>query len=487
MSGLKLLLPELILSAVAFVLFGLDTLKERQSAGGKNAGFVVALLGLVVAVVFVPCTGLDTPLVYGKGMLVADGLSFTLAWIALVTTVFVVVLSQYDRTFDNLSLTVYYGLLLLSATGLLLVVAANDLLMIFLSIELVGVPGFILTGYLRGVEKSAEAAVKFFLIGAFSSAMLAYGISILYGLTGTTSFTGLRAAEPLLLAHATLALVAVFFIVVSFGFKIALVPFHMWVPDTFEGAPTPISAFLSVAPKIAGAAIALRVFNMTLPSPALGVVNLLAILAALTMTVANLIGLQQTNVIRLLAYSSIAHMGYLFLGLVAGGTAGTSSVYLYAWIYLFMNLGAFSVVICLSNSLRSSELSAYAGLAKRAPALSALFALFLVSLAGIPPTAGFIAKFYVFSAAYNAGWIWLVLVAALNSVIAVGYYFKILHAIYFKPPVSEGAVPVPLSSRLILGVTSFITLSLGIAPQIGLSRLEKIVNKPNAAAVEVPR
>jgi NADH-quinone oxidoreductase subunit N len=485
-TGFRLLAPTLVLSAFAFLLFGLDTLKGRARPGVKSAGFWLALLGLGISAAMISSAGQPTPILYGRGMLVSDSLSFILSWIAILTTFLVVILSENDRTFEELPLCAYYGLLLLSATGLILVVSANDFLMIFLSIELVGVPGFILTAYLRSVEKSSEAGMKFFLIGAFSSAMLAYGISILYGITGSTSLASLQNGMPLLMAKAPLTLVALFFVIVSFGFKIALVPFHMWVPDAFEGAPTPVAAFLSVAPKVAGAALALRVFSLTLQSAQLGVINVLAILVVLTMTVANLIGLQQTNVIRLLAYSSIAHMGYLLLGLVAGGPAGISSVYLYGWIYLFMNLGAFTVVICLSNSLQSSDLSAYAGLSKRAPALSALFLLFLISLAGIPPTAGFIAKFYVLSAAYNAGWIWLVLIASANSVIAVGYYFKILHAMYFKAPVSTEAVPITLPIRFVLGVTSFVTLCMGIAPQAGFAMVQKLVATPPAATTTTP-
>jgi NADH-quinone oxidoreductase subunit N len=473
MNELHLFAPVLSLSAFAFVLFGLDTVKNRNSPGTRRATFWVALLGLAISAALVSAAGLDKPIAFGRGMLVTDSLSFFLTWITLVTVFLVVILSEYDHTFDGLPLAVYYGLFLLAATGLILVVSANDFLMIFLSIELVGVPGFILTGYLRRLEKSSEGAIKFFLIGAFSSAMLAYGISILYGLLGSTSLTSLQTGAQALQDHAALALVAVFFILVSFGFKIALVPFHMWVPDAFEGAPTPIAAFLSVAPKVAGAAIALRVFLLNLPSASLGAISVLAILAALTMTIANVIGLQQTNVVRLLAYSSIAHMGYLLLGLVAGGQMGISSVYLYGWVYLFMNLGAFAVVICLSNALHSNDLSAYAGLSKRSPLLSALFVLFLISLAGIPPTAGFIAKFYVFSAALSAGWVWLVIIAAVNSVISVGYYFKILRAMYLEKPVSEDPISVNLSTRLTLAATSFVTLFFGILPQIGLKLVQR--------------
>jgi NADH-quinone oxidoreductase subunit N len=251
----------------------------------------------------------------------------------------------------------------------------------------------------------------------------------------------------------------------------------MWVPDAFEGAPTPVAAFLSVAPKVAGVAIALRVFNLTLPSAQLGAVNVLALLAALTMTVANVIGLRQTHVVRLLAYSSIAHMGYLMLGLIAGGATGISSVYFYGGAYLFMNLGAFAVVICVANALRSKDLTAFAGLGKKAPLLSALFALFLISLAGVPPTVGFVAKFYVFWAAFNAGWTWLVVLAAVNSVISVGYYFKILRAMYFQAPVSEAPVPMELSMRLTLAVTSFVTLFLGLFPQVGFAKAERLASR----------
>jgi NADH-quinone oxidoreductase subunit N len=479
-NSLILLAPTLSLSAFAFALFGVDTLK---GGGPRKSAFWLTLVGLAVTAVLVYHAGLGSPVSYGRGMLVADGLSFFLTGIALATVFFVVLLTEQDQAFEGFSLAAYYGLLLLAAVGLILVASANDFLMIFLSIELVGVPGFILTGYLRHSEKSGEAAVKFFLIGAFSSAMLAYGISILYGLSGSTSLASLQCGALLAPAKAPLALVAVFFILVSFGFKIALVPFHMWVPDAFEGAPVPIAAFLSVAPKVAGVAIALRVFNLTLPSVHLGAVNVLALLAALTMTVANLIGLQQTNVVRLLAYSSIAHMGYLLLGLIAGGAMGISSVYFYGGAYLFMNLGAFAVVICLGNALRSSELAAFAGLARRAPLLSALFVLFLFSLAGIPPTVGFVAKFYVFWAAFSTGWIWLVVLAAVNSVISIGYYFKILRVMYFEKPVSEAPIPMTLAMRLTLAVTSFVTLFSGIFPETGFAKAERLAPRP---AVEQP-
>lgn len=474
MTSLRLLAPTLSLSAFAFLLFGLDAYADGRRVPARRAAFWISLAGLALTLALISPVPAGAPQVFGRGMLVWDGVSYFLSWIAVLTVLLVALLSEQCREFKGLSLSVYFGLILLAAAGLIFVSAANDFLMIFLSIELVGVPSFILTGYLRRQQKSSEAALKFFLIGAFSSAMLAYGVSILYGIMGSTSLVALQSGAALLQKEPALTLLALFFILVSFGFKMGLVPFHMWVPDAFEGAPAPVAAFLSVAPKVAGAAVALRVFNLTLPSADLGIVKALAVLAALTMTIGNLIGLQQRNVIRLLAYSSIAHMGYLLLGLVAGGPVGASSVFLYGWVYLFMNLGAFAVVICLSNAVGSSDLSAFAGLAKRSPRLSVLLALFLVSLAGIPPTAGFVAKFYVFWAAFNAGWTWLVILAAVNSVISVGYYFKILHAAYFMAPTEETPVEMSLSTRGTLAVASFFTLLVGLCPQLYIEKVQRL-------------
>ncbi len=480
---LVLIAPALVLSAVSFILFGIDAVQRKGSSRVSRTAFGVAVLGLFAAAAFLPYTGDGAPVVYGRGMLVADGLSMFLSWIVVVSTLLVVLISEQETARSDSSSALYYGMLLLSATGLLLAVAAQDFLMIFVAIEMVGIPAFTLTGFYRKSQKSVEAAIKFFLIGAFSSAMLAYGVSLLYGLLGSTSLTALHQSGAVFHEKAPLALLAVFFIVVSFGFKMALVPFHLWVPDVFEGAPTPIAAYLSVAPKMVGAALVVRVFNIALPLSSPGVFHLLAVLAALTMTVANLIGLQQKSVVRLLAYSSIAHMGYVLLGILAGGQEGLASVYLYGWIYLFMNLGAFSIVICLSRALHASDLTDYEGLSRRSPTLSALLALFLISLAGLPPTAGFVAKFYVFSAAYHAGWITLLVIALLNSVIAVGYYFRILHAMYFKGSGSKAEVRLSLSMRLVLGVTSFATLFLGVAPQVGIAHVKKFLPSPPVVSV----
>jgi NADH-quinone oxidoreductase subunit N len=480
MNTYRLLAPLFTLSAFAFLLFGVDAWTKVPTKGNRRISFWITLVGVIAAMVAI-YPPLEEGSIFARQMLIWDGLSYFFTWVTLITVVLVILLSEQFADFDGLRLSTYYGLLLLSAAGLIFLVSANDFIMIFLGIELFAVPSFILAGYLRHQQQSTEAAMKLFIIGAFSSAMLIYGIALLYGITGSTSLTQLQAQHELLARMAPLGLLAMLFIIISFGFKIALVPFHVWVPDVFEGAPKPITALLSVAPKVAGAAVALRVFNLILPEPGSTYLLVFAILSALSMTLGNIIGLQQTHIVRLLAYSSIAHMGYLLLGLVSGDALGMTGVYLYAGTYLFMNLGAFAVVICLSKSLGSDELSAYAGLGKRSPGIAALLAFFLISLTGVPPTAGFIAKYYVFQAAFQSGWLWLVLLAAVNSVISAAYYFRIIRWMYFQEPASEQPLP-PLGSRerLVLAATSFFTLSVGLAPQffIGTVQAFLVVPKP---------
>lgn len=480
LASLRLIAPVLTLSGFAFVLFLMDAFSKEASPATRRMSFWTALVGLLAAGALIQCPG-TTGSAFGRQMMLWDGLAYFLSGISVVTAILVLLVGESYSLFNGLRMSAYYGLLLLSVAGLQLIAASNDFIMIFIAIELIGVPSFILTGYLRGEERSNEAAIKFFLIGAFSTAMLAYGVSILYGLTGATSISALVASPTIWQSHAGLAMMAVFFIIVSFGFKIALVPFHMWVPDAFDGAPAPIAGYLSVGPKIAGVAIALRVFTLTLAGAHPEPITVLAILAALTMTIANVIGLQQTNLIRLLAYSSIAHMGYILLGLIAGGELGGTGVYIYGAAYLFMNLGVFAVAIPVISLSGSSEIKAFSGLSARAPALAALLVFFIVSLAGLPPTAGFVAKFFVFSAAFKANWLWLVIVAGVNSVISVGYYFKVFHAMYFSKATDTRPIPVAYTTKAALLVTGLATLVIGISPNKLIRGAERLLEGPAPA------
>jgi NADH-quinone oxidoreductase subunit N len=365
----------------------------------------------------------------------------------------------------------YASLLLMSTVGLLLLVSSTDLLMVVISLELISITSFILTGYLKGDRRSSEAAIKFFLVGAFASGLMLYGISLLYGVLGSTGLQDLVTAN--LAAVPRLPLVGgVLFLLAGLGFKMAMVPFHMWVPDAYEGAPTPITAYLSVAPKAAAFGALARI----LPHHAsLEISSLLAVLAAATMTVGNFSALRQTNVKRMLGYSSIAQMGYVLVGFVAAGPLGIGSVLVYTAAYLFMNLGAFACVIAVANEAKTDHIDGFAGLASRSFGLALITTVFMLSLTGIPPLVGFVGKFSVFAAAVQEGWIWSAVAGVLNSVVSVYYYFSIVHRMFFQAPARTGKFVLTPSLAGCVIVTLFVTLAVGIFPNTWLAWVGGVV------------
>ena len=346
--------------------------------------------------------------------------------------------------------------------------------MIYLAIELLSITSYILTGYLREDPKSNEAAIKYFLYGATASAAMLYGMSLLYGATGSTNLSqiamALRDAEASLRG---IIFPAVIFLLVGFGFKIGAVPFHQWAPDAYEGAPTPVTAFLSVGPKAAGFAVLARVFLTALPSFQPDRIALLASISAVTMTLGNLVAIWQKNIKRMLAYSSIAQAGYILLGVVAASALGMTSLVFYLIIYLFANLGAFIVIITFSNGGGGDAIEDYAGLSQRSPGLALAMLLFLLSLAGIPPLAGFIGKFYLFAAAMKEGFLWLVLVAVLNSIVSLYYYLQVVRQMYIIPPRTEEPVPASpaLSGALLITMAGVLLLGIYPAPLVELIRV----------------
>jgi NADH-quinone oxidoreductase subunit N len=362
----------------------------------------------------------------------------------------------------------YYALILFCTSGMMLLASALDLITLFLGIEVLSISLYILAGYRRDSDASNEAAMKYFLLGAFASAILLYGIALTYGATGTTSLG--RIADALTNAEsafpAGLLLAGMAMILIGFAFKVALVPFHMWTPDVYEGAPTPITAFMSAGPKAAAFAAFLRTFFVAF-GPIHGDWNmLLSVIAALTMTVGNVAAIAQTNVKRMLAYSSIAHSGYVLIGLVAGGAAGATGSVFYLIAYTAMNLGAFAVVILLEHKGGGGdELRDYAGVGFRYPLIGAALSLFMISLSGIPPTVGFVGKLYLFGSAVNTGHIWLAVIAVLNSAISVFYYLRLLVLMYMREP-GEVLPPirVPAAIGLALLVTALATLGFGVFP-----------------------
>lgn len=359
----------------------------------------------------------------------------------------------------------YYALLLAATMGMIVMAASNDLIGIFLGLELMSIPLYVLVGFRRSQLESNEASLKYFLLGAFSSGFLLYGIALVYGATGATNLSAIgnfMTDSPM--AQSPLFLVGGLLILAGLAFKVAAVPFHMWTPDAYEGAPTSVTAFMSVGAKVGGFAALLRIGLVALPDLQEGWKPILSALAILTMTVGNVTALLQDNVKRMLAYSSIAHAGYVLVALVAGGTDGAGAAVFYLAVYSAMNLGAFGVLTLMGRDREERvKVGDFAGLGYRQPFLALAMTLFLVSLAGIPPTAGFMGKVAVFGIALKAGLVPLVIVGVLNSVVSVFYYLRITVAMYMQEPQSDPAhVSWGLPAGIALVLTLVLTLWFGL-------------------------
>jgi NADH-quinone oxidoreductase subunit N len=385
----------------------------------------------------------------------------------LIAAMFTVLMSLDYTGERHLPGAEYYSLLLFSVLGMMLMATAGDLIIIFLGLETMSLSVYVLAGIARRDPKSNEASIKYFLLGAFSTGFLLYGIALVYGATGTIKLgpihdalaSGAMNSNPMLLLGIGMMLI-------GFGFKVAAVPFHMWTPDVYEGAPTPITAFMAVGVKLAAFAGFLRVFLVDLTPLTAQWSSVLWVITALTMTAGNVIALSQTNIKRMLAYSAIAHAGYLLLGMTAGAGSGGAILY-YLIAYAFTNLGAFAVVIALERTgAVGNRISDYRGLATTHPMLAAAMAIFLLSLTGVPPTAGFVGKFYLFYAAIHQGYVGLVVIAVLNSAASAYYYLSVMVAMYMQ----EGGVEVErMSARPALvaaiGLAAIVTLLIGVYPQ----------------------
>lgn len=468
-ENLPLLSPEITLAVFALLVLGLDLAFKRL----KDALAYVAIGGLILAIAATAfLSGIQGSLF--SEMLVVDPFALYFKIIACLATGLVILSSIAFMKTKTPYRGEFYGLLLLATLAITLLAGASDLVMIYLSLEFLSLTSYILVGYLRGDPKSSEGGIKYFLYGAVTSAVMLYGISLLYGITGSTNLAEIRGALlfPASPAASTpwLILPAVIFMLAGFGFKIALVPFHQWTPDAYEGAPTPIAAFLSVGPKAAGFAVLIRVFFTALPTYQIDWVAILSGISLVSMTFGNLVAIQQTNIKRMLAYSSIAQVGYILLGVVAAGpgTVGMAGVLLFILAYLFTNLGAFVAVVAFSHVTGSDEIADYAGLIRRAPLLAAALVVFFMSLAGIPPTGGFLGKLFVFGAAIQMGqkvFYLLAVVGVLNSIISLYYYFNVVRLMFFLPAKDEASLQIPRSLVLAVAVTMAMTLVMGLYPQ----------------------
>lgn len=364
----------------------------------------------------------------------------------------------------------YYSLFLFMAFGLILMASSTNLLMIFLAIEFVSILSYLLVGYSKRSEKGKEAAIKYFLFGSAASAMMLFGMSLLFGASGSMDIREIQS----LLGDARfypLTVIASLLFLAGVGFKISMVPFHFWAPDVYEGAPTPVTAFLTVGPKALGFAILLRLFEMMFPWLGMKWTAVISLLSILTMTIGNLSAIIQTNVKRLLAFSSIAQAGYILMGLAASTAFGMQAVLIYILAYAVTNLGAFAIVIIVSNQTGSDEIESYAGLSKRSPFLAMSLTVFLLSLAGIPPLAGFIGKFYVFSAVLNSNLIMLAVFAALNSAVAAYYYFKIVRVMYLVETSEGSKIEISVSHKIAVGLLLAGIVLMGLFPSFFISLL----------------
>ena len=414
---------------------------------------------------------------YFNENLILDNFSLFFTFILVITTGFVILLSMKYIALQDANYGEYYALLLLALSGVVIMISSLDLLVIILGLEVLSISSYALAGLRRTDEKSSEAAVKYFLLGSFATAFLIYGLALLYGTTQTTDIPFIIQYFSSQADLGLMALIGLGMIVIGFGFKIAVVPFHMWTPDVYQGAPTPITAFFSVVPKAVGFAILARIFFpywKTALDPQT-IFWLLWVISVLTMVIGNLVALRQTNVKRILAYSSIAHAGYLLVAILA---RDSSSLVFYLTVYLFMNIGAFAAVIALSKKGKEYlELRDYAGVGFKYPWIGITLSVFLISLAGFPPTGGFLAKFYVFSSAVKQGLVPLVIIGVLASLVSVFYYLRIIVYMYMREPAEEIEIAVENPALfLVLFLCLYGVLQLGLFPRYILILIQQAVS-----------
>ena len=455
------ILPELILAGGALLVLVVDVLAPRRD----NLLYAVSLLTVIVSGgVALSFAGVDT--LAARGLLAIDGFALFFKLLFLTSAAITLLMSSSYLRVEGTHGGEYCFLILCATLGMMFMASGVDLITLFIGLETMAVSFYVLVGFLKPSRRSNEAAVKYFLLGAFSLGILLYGMSLLYGVTGTTNLQEIAIAiaeqERTLLLPLGLILVAA-----GMGFKIAAVPFHMWAPDVYEGAPTPVTAFLSVGSKAASFAMLLRILVEGLPSLAPDWQILFYALAVVTMTVGNLAAITQTNLKRMLAYSSIAHAGYVLIGIVAATERGVTAALVYLWIYLFMQLGAFAVVTLLRRrDIIGDELKDISGLYFRNPAVAVAMLAFMLSLGGIPPTAGFMGKVWVFGAAIQAGFVWLAVIGVVNSAISLFYYIRVVVFMWIKEETVGSAIRINPAMAVALTVAFIGTVLFGIYPQL---------------------
>lgn len=458
------IIPEIFLSVLAMALLLINVFRP---GGQKSYLAYISFIGIVAAAVLV-AAGWGGHIVSFSGSVALDNFATFFKMIFLVAAGLTVLISDGYMEREGCNHGELYPLILFTVVGMMLMASGTDLMTIFLGLEVMSVSLYVLAGFNRANKKSNEAGLKYFLLGAFSTGFMLYGMALIYGATGTTRLYNIATiVGQMTLPSANIMLVAgMLLMMTGFAFKIAAAPFHMWTPDVYEGAPTPMTAFMSAGPKAAGFAALLRIFLVALPTLQVEWSQVLWVLAALTMTVGNITALRQDNIKRVLAYSSIAHAGYALVGFAAGNGTGTAGILFYMLSYAFMNIGAFAIIILVGKKGETNgNVSDFAGLGFKKPVLALAMTLFLFSLAGVPPAAGFIGKFYLFSGAIQKGYIWLAVIGVLNSAASVYYYLRIMVYMYFKDSTEEFEwvkISAPVALALIIAAAG--TLIPGVVP-----------------------
>lgn len=469
------ILPEIFLSVLAMALLLITVLLP---GGQKSYLAYISFIGIVATAVLV-AAGWGGHVESFGGSVVLDNFATFFKMTFLVAAGLTVLITDSYMEREECNHGELYPLILFAVVGMMLMASGTDLMTIFLGLEVMSVALYVLAGFNRANKKSNEAGLKYFMLGCFSTGFMLYGMALIYGVTGTTRLYKIaEVVGQMTLPSSNIMLVAgMLLMMTGFAFKIAAAPFHMWTPDVYEGAPTPMTAFMSAGPKAAGFAALIRLFLVALPTLQVEWSQVLWVLAVLTMTIGNITALRQDNIKRVLAYSSIAHAGYALVGFTAGNGTGIAGVLFYMLSYSFMNIGAFAIIILVAKKGETNgNVSDFAGLGFKRPILAVAMTLFLFSLAGVPPAVGFVGKFYLFAGAVQKGYIWLAVIGVLNSAVSAYYYLRIMVYMYMKEPTEEFEwvkVTAPVTLALIIAAAG--TLIPGIVPSILLEYAQAAV------------
>ncbi|MGY8763128.1 MAG: NADH-quinone oxidoreductase subunit N, partial [Fidelibacterota bacterium] len=473
LQSLSFYYPELILIGVILVAIIYDLTIHQSKSGNVGWVLVTGLIAVAVAIYFQEqrVTTLFT------NSIVLDPFASFFKLLIILATIFVSIVSLQSGELKDYRKGEYFTLLGIIVFGLFLMVSTVDLIMVYISIEIVSIMSFVLAGYLKQNTRSNEAGLKYVVYGAFSSGIMLFGLSYIYGLTGSTNYFQIQQAIATMDASANTALMmATLMVLTGFGYKVSAVPFHFWTPDVYEGAPTTITAYLSIAPKAGAFAMMIRFFNQVLADggamggldasslASLPWANIMSLLAVITMTLGNIVAIQQNNIKRMLAYSSIAHAGYMLLAMPVMSGDSIYAIMIYLVMYLFMNLGAFFVVIIVKNKTGGETFDDYRGLGWEMPMVGVAMTIFMVSLTGLPPSAGFIGKFYIFASLIKGGnqFYWLVVAGGINSVVSLYYYFRVVKVMFLEGERSERILQPPTIMAGMLLATAIPTVILGI-------------------------